>query len=482
MNPVEGVTALSSSTWRPLLGVGLAEDPRSEWVWQHVQTVLGLEVDGTVAICWGEAQLPAGVTAAARVPRDRAFSAVPSDLAAALEGLRRVNTVRGDSEVRLPVDVFSWVNWLVSRAEEYDPPTLNEFGNFPREESLLFRAGLAEHPAADLLVAALRTAVEVAARSVGIAVRRTSPWPTGKRFAICLSHDIDNAVRRSASGALYKFAAAGVALSKRQRRTASRRAFDAIGLLRGNAASPYWLMDPMATREAARGHRSTFFVLPHTQRIVSEGPNQVPRYDVRHPDVQQLLRRLNTGGWELGLHISYDAHEHDDGVARDWNLLRASVPIGVQLTGARSHYLRLRMPDTLRQEEAAGIPYDATMGWRTGWGFRSGSAMPYRPFDVTAGRVLALWELELHLMDVSVPLDGYVSLLSVLLDRVRNVGGCASVLLHPSPSSNLTPKQYLELYDRVLDQIDTYEDAWVATPSAVVGRMTEYVNRLTTAN
>lgn len=365
MNPVEGVTALSSSTWRPLLGVGLAEDPRSEWVWQHVQTVLGLEVDGTVAICWGEAQLPAGVTAAVRVPRNRSFSADPSRLSAALESLRQVAEMGKDLEVRLPVDVLTWVDWLVSRTEEYSPLTLNEFGNFPREGSLLFRAGLAEYPAADLLVSALRQAVEVAARSAGITVRRTSPWPTGKRFAVCLSHDIDNAVRRSATGALRKLAGAGLALSKRQRRTAGRRTNEAIGLLRGNDASPYWLMDPMAAREAARGYRSTFFVLPHTQRVVSEGPDLVPRYDVRHPDLQQLLRRLNTGGWELGLHTSYDAHEDPDGVARDWNALHAALPAGLEITGARSHYLRLRMPETLRDEEAAGIPYDATMGWRT---------------------------------------------------------------------------------------------------------------------
>jgi hypothetical protein len=226
-----------------------------------------------------------------------------------------------------------------------------------------------------------------------------------------------------------------------------------MGLLRGNAASPYWLMDPMAAREAAHGYRSTFFVLPHTTRTVSEGTQQVRRYDVRHPDVQQLISRLDAGGWELGLHTSYDAHQNSDGVAHDWNLLRAAVPAGVKIAGARSHYLRLRMPNTLCQEEEAGIPYDATMGWWTGWGFRSGSAMPYQPFDLTTGRVLGLWELELHLMDVSVPLDDFVSLLGLLLDRVRNVGGCASVLLHPSPCADLTAKQYLKLYDRVVSWI-----------------------------
>lgn len=489
-------TSASSPTWRPLLSVGLTADPRSEWMWRHVQTVLGLEVDGPVAVCWGQEPSPAGVLAAVRVPRDRSFLAVPSRLVAALEALRQVGVTPGrtgsggwevgdlemrDLEVALPVDVFAWVDWLVSRAEEYDPHTPDDLGNFPREESLLSRAGLSEQPAADLLVGALRQAVQSAAGSAGIAVRRTAPWPSGKRFAVCLSHDIDYAVRQSTTGALRKLAGAALAMSQRDRRTAGRRANDALGLLRGNAASPYWLMDPMAAREAERGYRSTFFVLPHTKRVISEGPDMVTRYDVGHPDVQQLLGRLSAGGWELGLHTSYDAHDDGNGVGHDWSQLRAALPAGVKAAGARSHYLRLRMPDTLRQEEEAGIPYDATMGWRTGWGFRSGSAMPYQPFDMTTGRVLGIWELDLHLMDVSVPLDDYVSLLGVLLDRVRDVGGCASVLMHPSPCSNRTAKEHLELYDRVLDQIATYEDAWVTTPSAVVGRMTDYARALTGA-
>ena len=283
-------------------------------------------------------------------------------------------------------------------------------------------------------------------------------------------------------GAVRKLATAGVALVTGQRRTARRRGSEAIGLLRGNHASPYWLMDPMATREAAHGFRSTFFVLPHTQRIVSEGPDQSIRYDVRHPDMQKLMARLNTGGWELGLHTSYDAHEDSGGVARDWNQLRALVPTGVRVAGARNHYLRLRMQETLRQADKAGIPYDATMGWRTGWGFRSGTAMPYRPFDVPAGRELALWELELHLRDVSVPLAAYESSLSVLLDRVREVGGCASVLMHPSPCEDFTAKEFLALYDRVLTRVAGYEDAWVTTPGAVVGRMADYAGRLTSTH
>jgi hypothetical protein len=481
VNQVEDMTPTSSPTWRPLLAVGLAETPRSEWIWRHVQAVLGLEVDGAVAICWGQETFPAGVAAAVRVPRDLSFSPDPTRLVEALEARYRV-AVPGDSEVQLSVDTFAWVGWLVSREEEYNPPALDEFGNFPREGSLLFTAGLTEQPVADRLVSVLREAVEVAARSAGIAVHRTSPWPVGKRFAVCLTHDIDNAVRQSAVGAVRKVAAAGVALAKGQRRTSGRRANDAMGLLRGNSASPYWLMDPMAKSEAAHGYRSTFFVLPHTQRTVSEGAQRVRRYDVRHPDVQQLLSRLNAGGWELGLHTSFDAHEDREGVSRDWNLLRAEVPTGVEIAGARSHYLRLQMPETLRQEEEAGIPYDATMGWWTGWGFRSGSAMPYQPFDLTSGRAMSLWELELHLMDVSVPIDDYVSLLGVLLDRVRDVGGCASVLLHPSPCADLTARQYLQLYDRVLDVIDGYQDAWVSTPSAVARRMTDYVGRMTVAD
>jgi hypothetical protein len=220
VDQVEDMNATSTKAWRPLLGVGLAEDLHTEWLWRHVLTVLGLEVNGVVAICWGQARLPTAVAAAVCVPKDQWFSPDPTRLVAALENLAHVSEP-DDGKVRLSVDIFVWVDWLVSRAEEYNPLTLDEFGNFPREESLVFTAGLAEQPAADLLISALRAAVETAARSAGIEVRRTSPWPSGKRFAVCLTHDIDYAVRQSATGALRKVAAAAVSLSQGQRRTAS---------------------------------------------------------------------------------------------------------------------------------------------------------------------------------------------------------------------------------------------------------------------
>ena len=462
---------MTERRWHDVIPVDIAGDPHGSWLWQHVEAVLGLQTSGPVATCWGSGPIPDGVAAAVRVPRDEAFEPTPAGLRRLMSGVG--HAVEAGS-VAMSGDVLTWAGWLLSRAEEYDPHRLDSAGRFRHDDSLLFRAGLTDVPVVDMLLMALRTAVEEATRIAGLDVQRRSPWPQGKQFAVCLTHDIDHAVRRSAYEAARKLGGAGVALALGRRQTSRRRVNEAIGLARGGEASPYWLMSHMAQQEAARGFRSTFFVLPHKRRRVQEGSVRARRYDVRRPDIQLLLHELDVNGWEIGMHTSYDAHDTVAGLATDWKTLQSELPAGVQASGARSHYLRLRMPDTLRHAEEAGLRYDATMGWATGWGFRSGSATPYHPFDLSRDRELDLWELDLHVMDGAVAARDFATSLGTALERVREVRGCATVLVHPSPYDDMTVEEHLDLYDKVLECVAGFDDAWVTTPAEVLDRMDAY--------
>ena len=464
--------------WHDLVPIDITGDPHGTWLWQHVEAVLGLQTLGPVAACWGQGPIPDGVAAAVRVPRDDAFEPTPAGLRRLMGGLG--HSLEANS-VAMSDDILSWAGWLLSRAEEYDPHRLDSAGRFRHDDSLLFQAGLTDTPVVDVLLMALRTAVEEATRIAGLDVQRRSPWPRGKQFAVCLTHDIDHAIRRSAYEATRKLGAAGVALAMGRRQTSRRRMNEAIGLARGGEVSPYWLMSQMAHQEADRGFRSTFFVLPHKRRRVLEGSAWARRYDVRRSDIQLLLHELDVNGWELGMHTSYDAHNTVAGLATDWGTLQSELPTGVHASGARSHYLRLRMPETLRHAEEAGLRYDATMGWAAGWGFRSGSAMPYHPFDLIRDRELGLWELDLHVMDVAVAARDFVNVLAQALERVRAVGGCATVLVHPSPYDGMTVKEHLDFYDKILECVADFDDAWVTTPTAVLDRMDAYSRRSPTA-
>lgn len=451
------------------------------WIWEQSVCIMGLELSGTSCVEWGDCDDGNTKQLSVVVPRAKAFRPNGAELR---EAVKRAGTYsvlhlrHGRVRVVFDVDIFAWVGWLLSRAEEYTGQGRDDHGRFSRSRSLAYQAGLAELPIVDIMLGHLRDGLVQAADSVRTLSRRVSPWPDGKTFAIWMSHDIDNAASRSLGYACRKLLAATVAAVTRDPELARRRCVDALGLIRGGAASPYWMMDEMASRERARGFRSTFFVLPHLSRWVMEGSKRVRRYSVRDRNVQRMLQRLVSGGWELALHTRYDAHDEPSGIDQDWATLQQHAPSGSSVRGARSHYLRLRIPDTLVESEAVGMVYDATSGWPRGWGFRSGSAFPYIPFDLEVGRRIELWELELNLMDVALPVDEFGEAVERLLCAARGVYGCASILVHPTPYGNMTVKSSMRHYESTLDRIMACEDAWVATASQIAAAMGIFRDRM----
>ena len=441
-----------------------------QWLLEHVRGALCLRAEPALAVCWGT-PAPAGAKAAVIVPRAGGFERDT-------EALKRTVSSGGGSlvvrdspipTVELAVDVFSWIGWFVSRAEEYRPAEADARGRFPRASALAEALDLMERPVADLLVLHLREAIKLVAQQAGIGLSPTSPWPGGKRFAVCLTHDVDHAIRRSALRSMQKVAGAAVSLATGKAARARRRISEALGLLRGGRFSPYWLFEPMAEMEDARGFRSAFYLLPHESDIVHEQGARSRRYDLRRPEILEAFRRLATGGWEIGLHTTYGAHDDPGGLGRDWRKLAEILGDDVPLAGGRSHYMRFRVPDTWGASAEAGMLYDASMGWQQGMGFRSGTCWPYRPFDMNRDRPVAVWEIGTHLMDSGLAsLEAIPQAVRKLLESVSAAGGCLTLLFHPSPPLESTVGEYLATYEAVLDMLAARDDAWVATPRQVV--------------
>ncbi len=458
-------------------GVGMSDSNYAQWLWQELRSLLALVADGPVVLSWGEGRGSDSTTAWVRIPKDFVHEPTPAGLQSALANAHdRSFTDAG--ELLLQVDVIGWVGWLLSRCEEQHSGPSDAHGRFPHDRALQNQAGLQSSPVVDAFVDAIRSAIVEAALAQATRCQTLSAWPTGKRFAVCLSHDIDNAISISPRRSARKVGAAAVALAAGKPCVARRRLIDALGLMRGGDRSPYWLMQAMARRESARGFRSTFFVLPHTHRLVEEGGRSGERYDVRGRAVQRMLLGLIEEGHELGLHTTYDAHETVAGLVQDWSTLCEVMPGGQRPVGARSHYLRFRVPETFRQSVEVGMLYDGSLGWADGWGFRSGTSFPYMPFDHDSDRALPLWETNLHLMDVAVPLGNFEVAVGDLLHATASTGGYASILVHPSPYENMTAAEHLSFYDRVLDVVSGHEDAWVTTHHEVVAAMEEYRRRV----
>jgi len=451
--------------------------PYEQWTWEHTSRVLSLNCEPGLVVCWGR-PVPAEARAAVVLPRDTAFLERPEILrryctaAPATEGL----TVQGGEvpTVRLDVDILSWIGWFVSRAEEYEPVGRDEHGRFPRSASLAEKMGLGERPVADLLAMHLRGALERAAEKAGLKTWRRHHWPEGKRFAVALTHDVDHAMYRDVVYAAKLLAGAGASAVLGRLARARRRMAWAAGLARGGRHSPDWQFETFVEAERRRGFRSAFYLLPYESTLVEEAGSVRRYYDVRQARIVDLFRQFAADGWEIGHHYSYHAHDRSDGLATEWKRLGNLLGPAVRMAGGRSHCLRFRVPDTWAQVAACGIQYDATLGWSEGSGFRSGTLWPYQPFGRRASRIFPTWELGLHLMDTYFPtLDALAEKVRQVCDQAAEVGGCACLLIHPTPPrhAEATVSDFAHAYEAILDDLAAREDAWVATPRAVVGRL-----------
>ena len=285
--------------------------------------------------------------------------------------------------------------------------------------------------------------------------------PDGRSFALCLTHDVDRPYKRAVHAVYY-------ALAERSPRHLR-------GILPPH--NPYWQFETVTSIERARGVRSAFYFLdePH---VLRRGPRalasprawieQAGRYDVTAPAIADVVRRLDDGGWEVGLHGSIASAGDAGRLAAEKSVLEGVL--GGDVVGCRQHRLRLDVPDTWYDQRGVGLRYDASLGSGTEAGFHHGYD-PIRPFD-DGFVVFPLTVMEQALPDPGREPEAAWDVCRELLVEAEANGAVMTVLWHPRCFSDRDFPGYRELYERLLDEA-LEMGAWVGPP----GDLYEYQER-----
>ena len=91
------------------------------------------------------------------------------------------------------------------------------------------------------------------------------------------------------------------------------------------------------------------------------------------------IRELSTR-MQPGLHPSYQSFDKPEILREEKKRLEAIL--GREIRASRFHFLRFRLPDSYRLLEELGIKEDHSMGFSGFPGFRAGTALPFRWFDL----------------------------------------------------------------------------------------------------
>lgn len=280
----------------------------------------------------------------------------------------------------------------------------------------------------------------------------TTVADTSYSFALCLTHDVDKPFKTPSHALFYGL---------------TERNLDHLRSLSGDE-NPYWQFDDIMALEDKLDVRSAFYFLneqPLSAHSLSDvlDPEAllqtVGRYDVRNPAIADIIRRLDEGGWEVGLHGSY--HTACDYKRLREESRRIESVLGHDIVGGRQHYLNLSVPETWYHHRDIGLKYDASLGLPTECGFQFGYDVQ-RPFDDDFV-VFPLTLMEQHLPDPGSDFQAAWSVCESLLETAASENAVMTVLFHPRFFSEQDFPGYRRLYRRLIERASEL-GAWVGPP------------------
>jgi hypothetical protein len=333
-----------------------------------------------------------------------------------------------DGTIVCRLDLLSSFLFTLSRLEETLSKVRDEHDRFPASASIASRHNFLERPILD----------EHALAFEQVLSSLLPAWhPRPRKMRVKLTHDIDDV------GIPFELRASVGHVLKRARPSAAVR--DLLALLTSVEPAELALVHRLAAISKARGLHSAFY-----WKASPRGPHD-SGYDPSSAKIRRVIDRLRDDGFELGVHPGYDTFGNRANLAAEVTLLRTAL--GAITPGGRQHYLRWS-PETWLDWEACGLSYDSSLGFADQFGFRAGTAVPYRPWSLREDREINLIEVPLILMDCT-PLK-YMKLvreealhrLQTLIQRIARTGGVFTLLWHNTP---LLDSDYNGWYDSVLD-------------------------------
>lgn len=353
-----------------------------------------------------------------------------------------------ESIALLGLDVLGSAFFMLTRYEELIKQDRDEHDRFPSWASLSYQEGFISRPIVDEYVEVL-----------WVVMQRF--WPRLMRkqreFSIKLSHDVDSPSRYGFKSPWKLIRALGGSVIKRRGRNLES-AIRGIWI-RLNTKEMIHPEDPVNTFEWIMdvseyyGLVSAFYFICGRTNPLRDG-----EYDLEHPAIRTLMRRIHERGHEIGLHPSYSTYKDPDLIAKEAARLRMICEeerIEQSTWGGRMHYLRWQNPVTMRGWEKARMTYDNSLAYADYAGFRCGTCCEYPAFDVEERRQLTLRLRPLIVMEGTVLSSKYMGIdryeaalqtMEQLKAACRVVRGSFTLLWHNTQLSS-TAQQLL--YKRI---------------------------------
>ena len=286
-------------------------------------------------------------------------------------------------------------------------------------------------------------------------------WPNDHPFILALSHDVDRVAKRW-QFLFYFFRT----IARRQPERFRLHSRSLGALLRGD--DPYWNFERIIKLESDLGVRSTFFFLNEQGRASLFNPRSMVlfwgRYNPNEERIRQVIRKLDAGGWEVGLHGSF--HSYRDEALLRGEKAKLEAILKKPVRGIRQHYLNLDIPHTWKIQARVGLIYDSRLRHSDQVGFGN-TSLPFFPRDPSSGLEIPILQIPLTIMDG--PLmrmeEPWAEALP-LINLVEQEKGVLTINWHQRVFNPWEFQAYQDMYIRIVRECQR-RGAWIAPLGAI---------------
>lgn len=280
----------------------------------------------------------------------------------------------------------------------------------------------------------------------------------GYEFALCLTHDVDRPYKR--------FQVPYYAIKDRDL-AHFRTLF--------TSERPYWQFQNIMELEEQFDVRSSFYFLNEQRLFRDKGMREwirpenwklfTGRYDITDDEIVTVISTLDDGGWEIGLHGSYESCQDYERLQYEKETLESIV--GHEVVGVRQHYLNLDRPKTWEFHRTLGLKYDSSLGSTDEYGFQFGYG-PVEPLD--GFYVFPITVMEVALMRTCDNVAEAKAEIDALLTEAQSEGAVMTALWHPRFFNESEFPGYADVY-RYMIRNATEMGAFVGSCADVYDRV-----------
>lgn len=308
---------------------------------------------------------------------------------------------------------------LFTRSEELNPKRLDRFGRFTY--SLSRHKEILEPIVSKFLV------------ENGLKVE----YPENKKFAVALTHDVDNVyipITHKALSSVYLL------------KGLNFKEIINLWKIRDEKKSQYFNFEEIMNLEEEYDAKSTFYFMATDRDPVRF------RYDIE--ELEGYLNKIVDRDFEVGLHIGYYSFDKLEEIRKEKKRLEKVT--GQEITGCRIHHLRFKVPDTWKLLVRSGFKYDTTLGYNDMVGFRNGMCHPFKPFNLKTHKEIDILEIPLNIMDATLFVEMKLNfseawdITKKLIDTTEKYNGVLTVLFHNDVFSCLFRRDWVRLYEKIL--------------------------------